>query len=606
MKKSSALLLIIIIAISNVKINAQSWSLTGNTSTVVNTNFIGTKDNKAFVVRTNNIERMRIGNTGNVGIGTSTLDGRLTVASTNQLSLTTGGDFIIGSKAGQNMAFNYNVIQGRYGVAANGLFLNYYGGSVWIGNHKGDGSLPVFYASPGGSAAVGSSNYDPNYALTINTSLAGNGIFVTDPYKGFILNATKSGEGEGILIRKTSTSSTASTIYSYNGGLGAGIWGVGTTGNGVYGSSTSGNGISGYSSSADGVTGSSTNANGASGFANNGNGVYGFSTNGHGIYGYSQANDGVYGNSANAFGVHGYSYNNTAVYGESPYGVGVTGASDNWYGITAFSTNHDALFAQTNNIYMYAGYFSGGVYANAYWQPSDKNLKQNIQDFYSAMNIINQLHPKQYDYRHDGSYELMSLPQGGHYGLIAQDLEKILPNLVKNSKFDVDKASPSKSVDPKNPSVKNDKKSGEIIDFKALNYTEFIPIMIKGMQELQEVNDKQEQRIETLEKAIEKLSGNSNTSLSNLSFENSSAYLKQNTPNPFTQNTIIYCNVPPSAKLAQLIIYNQNGNRIKSFNLTNGINNVTISAASLSSGQYVYSLFIDGKNIESKKMILTK
>src|SRR5580765_6867583 len=158
MKKNSALLVITVIAISNVKINAQSWGLTGNTSTVVNTNFIGTKDNKAFVFRTNNIERMRIGNTGNVGIGTSTLDGRLTVASTTQLSLTTGGDFIIGSKAGQNMAFNYNVIQGRYGVAANGLFLNYYGGSVWIGNHKGDGSLPVFYASPGGSAAVGSSN----------------------------------------------------------------------------------------------------------------------------------------------------------------------------------------------------------------------------------------------------------------------------------------------------------------------------------------------------------------------------------------------------------------------------------------------------------------
>ena len=244
---------------------------------------------------------------------------------------------------------------------------------------------------------------------------------------------------------------------------------------------------------------------------------------------------------------------------------------------------------------------------------SDQKLKQNIQDFPSAMNIINQLHPKQYDYRHDGNYKLMNLPQGEHYGLIAQDVEKVLPNLVKNSKFDVDRASPLKPADPKNPSVKNDKKSGEIIDFKALNYTELIPIIIKGMQEQQGVNDQQQeqiqeqqQRIEKLEKIIEKLSGNSNTSSSNLSSKNSSAYLKQNTPNPFTQNTIIYCNVPSSAKLAQLMIYNQDGSKIKSFVLNNGINNVTISAGSLSSGQYVYSLFIDGKNIESKKMILTQ
>ena len=30
-------------------------------------------------------------------------------------------------------------------------------------------------------------------------------------------------------------------------------------------------------------------------------------------------------------------------------------------------------------------------------------------------------------------------------------------------------------------------KKGEIIDFKALNYTELIPIMIKGMQEQQTI-----------------------------------------------------------------------------------------------------------------------
>ena len=64
------------------------------------------------------------------------------------------------------------------------------------------------------------------------------------------------------------------------------------------------------------------------------------------------------------------------------------------------------------------------------------HLKQNINDFSSAMEIINQLHPKYYEYRHDSHYQLMNLPKGEHYDLIAQDVEKILPGLVKiqNSK----------------------------------------------------------------------------------------------------------------------------------------------------------------------------
>ena len=52
------------------------------------------------------------------------------------------------------------------------------------------------------------------------------------------------------------------------------------------------------------------------------------------------------------------------------------------------------------------------------------------------MDIINQLHPKLYNFRNDGNYKLMNLPKGIHYGLIAQDVEKVLPNLVKNSKFE--------------------------------------------------------------------------------------------------------------------------------------------------------------------------
>ncbi|MBK8911368.1 MAG: hypothetical protein IPM61_08540 [Chlorobi bacterium] len=47
------------------------WSLTGNGGTNPATNFIGTTDAQPLVVRTNNMERLRVATTGEVGIGTA-------------------------------------------------------------------------------------------------------------------------------------------------------------------------------------------------------------------------------------------------------------------------------------------------------------------------------------------------------------------------------------------------------------------------------------------------------------------------------------------------------------------------------------------------------
>ncbi len=50
---------------------AQAWSLTGNAGTTPGVNFLGTTDNKTLVFKTNNTGRMRITNTGVVGINAS-------------------------------------------------------------------------------------------------------------------------------------------------------------------------------------------------------------------------------------------------------------------------------------------------------------------------------------------------------------------------------------------------------------------------------------------------------------------------------------------------------------------------------------------------------
>jgi len=67
------------------------WKLLGNSGTSPSTNFLGTIDNQSLVFRTSNTERIRILNTGNVGIGVTTPDKLLHIGAGN------GDGLLIGS-----------------------------------------------------------------------------------------------------------------------------------------------------------------------------------------------------------------------------------------------------------------------------------------------------------------------------------------------------------------------------------------------------------------------------------------------------------------------------------------------------------------------------
>jgi hypothetical protein len=396
--------------------------------------------------------------------------------------------------------------------------------------------------------------------------------------------------------------------------FGKGMIGVHAVGN-EYGLYSSGDRYGVYSNAQDYGVYATSPGYGVYGLSVEGIGVYGTSNGGSGVYGQSNTK-GVYGNAVDDgtinYGVYGIGY--TGVYGSGingVYGVGrgggdavrgeATGAGT--YGVYGRSASSHGVVGVTNNTSAYAGYFGGNVYSTGSYQGSDRTLKQDITDVTSAIDILNKLQPKSYNYRQDGKYKEMNLPAGKHYGFIAQEVEQILPGLVKETTFET---RPPLADEKQNGGTPAPTPASEKITFKALNYMELIPLVVKGMQEQEEqlqqqavMLRQQQQQIDELKTVVSRLTGNQNT----LTLAGGS--LNQNSPNPVQGSTRISYTIPPGASRAQLLLIDKTGKTIKSMQLTaSGV--IHINTATLSSGIYTYSLVVDGRITDSKKMTVTR
>lgn len=83
--------------------------------------------------------------------------------------------------------------------------------------------------------------------------------------------------------------------------------------------------------------------------------------------------------------------------------------------------------------------------------------------------------------------------------------------------------------------------------------------------------------------------------------------LYQNVPNPFSESTQIKYFIPKGTSNAQMMIFNMNGTTLFTYELiSQGENSITIKGGELDSGMYLYSLIIEGREVDTKRMILTK
>jgi len=150
------------------------------------------------------------------------------------------------------------------------------------------------------------------------------------------------------------------------------------------------------------------------------------------------------------------------------------------------------------------------------------------------------------------------------FGFIAQELREVYPNLV----FEDERG------------------------FLSVDYIGMIPILVEAIKEQQKQID------ELRGKGFEK---------TNTTQVISTAKLYQNNPNPFTDNTEIQYYVPENANEAMICIYDLTGSQILRFDLRDRgvISTLTVQGRELKAGMYIYSLIVDGREIDTKRMILT-
>jgi len=216
-----------------------SLNMFGNSGTTPGTNFLGTTDSQSLVMKTNNVERMRVNTSGNVGVGTSAPIARLeALASPGAIGLlgTSSARGVVGRLGNTSCA-------GTYGVGG-------------CGGSSGDGVLGRSNAR-GVIGALGDSSCAGTYGVggcAGNTGQVGvHGASDTGrAVEGF------SGNGIGVI----GDSSTRGVVGTLNQTSCAGIYAVGgcnaSDGPGVYGFSNSDKGVwgnSGAGGNARGVVG---------------------------------------------------------------------------------------------------------------------------------------------------------------------------------------------------------------------------------------------------------------------------------------------------------------------------------------------------------------
>lgn len=323
-------------------------------------------------------------------------------------------------------------------------------------------------------------------------------------------------------------------------------------------------------------------------------------------------------------------YNTFVGYGANTNAGTYTNASA--FGNSTIVTASNKIFIGNSSITNIQGQVSFLTY-------SDGRFKTNVTENVKGLEFINKLRPVTYkmDTKALDDFIISSMPdsaklahQAGmdfapskaitHSGFIAQEVEAAANQVGFVSSI---VSAPSNANDP-----------------YSLSYAEIVVPLVKAVQELSHAVDSLQAKPTNLEsptsdanaqflqdqinqlrsvidsccnihtaKSSEQNNSNSGFTNSIGGVENSkkAIVLYQNKPNPFNNQTVIEYYIPENSSQSSILIFDMQGKLIKTNRLEQkGSGKITIDGGSLYPGMYMYSLLVDGKEIDTKRMILTK
>lgn len=114
--------------------------------------------------------------------------------------------------------------------------------------------------------------------------------------------------------------------------------------------------------------------------------------------------------------------------------------------------------------------------SGGYAQVSDIKFKKDITSIDSPLSKVLNINGVAYSWKTD-EFKEMGFTEGRHYGVIAQEIEKIIPEAIKEAS------------------------NGE----KSVVYTEMIPLLIEAIKEQQKTIESQNKAMEELKAKVQKL-----------------------------------------------------------------------------------------------------
>jgi len=272
-------------------------------------------------------------------------------------------------------------------------------------------------------------------------------------------------------------------------------------------------------------------------------------------------------------------------------------------GYNAIVTSNDQIRLGNYTVTSVGSVVSWSIY-------SDGRIKRNIRADVPGLSFIKKLHPVTYNLNFDSMDELFNTGKTNVSGIdVPIELDEREKTVRAAREKEVHTGFIAQEVEKTAKSIGYEFSGVEVdeVGIYSLRYAEFVVPLVKAVQELSEQNERMQEQINELKKENDllKISPRSVTSSEQVA-DMPRAVLYQNAPNPFSERTVIKFELHDNTANASIMVFNMQGALVKQFPIQRQQQSITINGSELASGMYFYSLIVNGQEIDTKRMILTK